>query len=123
RDAALKAGAAPACVPGTLLFSASQAPRALALSPDGNVVAVADRGALVLRDAATLVPIRYLLPTLDHWQEVAFSPDGHTLRAQTVDGLRFRIDVASGKAERLLNDEHRSHEALSNDELGFSRWF
>jgi hypothetical protein len=123
RDRALKAGAAPACVPGTLLFSASQAPRALALSPDGNVVAVADRGALVLRDAATLAPIRYLLPTLDHWQEVAFSPDGHTLRARTVDGLRFRIDIATGKAERLLNDEHASHEALTDDEIGFTRWF
>ena len=123
RERSLQAGAAPACVPGTLLFSASQAPRALALSPDGNVVAVADRGALVLRDAATLAPIRYLLPTLDHWQEVAFSRDGHSLRAQTVDGLRFRIDLASGKAERLLNDEHTSPEALLDDEAGFTRWF
>lgn len=56
RERLLKAGAAPACVPGTLLFSASQAPRALALSPDGDVVAVADRGALVVcRNGAEVI--------------------------------------------------------------------
>lgn len=124
RDRASQAGAAPTCTPGTLLFSASQAPRAVALSRDGTVVAVADRGALVLRNAATLAPIRYLLPTLDHWQEVAFSRDGRTLRAGTVDGLKFRIDLASGKVERLLDNQRQSpHEALIVDEVGFSRQF
>ena len=123
RDRASKAGAAPVCTPGTLLFSASQAPRAVALSRDGTVVAVADRGALVLRDAATLAPIRYLLPTLDHWQTVAFSRDGRTRGAGTVDGLKFRIDPASGKIERLLDDPHPSDEALSVDEERLARWF
>src|SRR5690242_8372699 len=59
RERAAREDVVPACAPGTLLFSASQAPRAVTLSPDGTVLAVADRGVLVLRDAATLAPLRY----------------------------------------------------------------
>jgi hypothetical protein len=115
-----QAGAAPVCEPGTLLFAASQAPQAIALSRDGKLVAIADRGTLVLRDADTLAPVRYLVPQLDHWQDVSFSRDGRSLRAATVDGLRFRIDVATGRVERLLNDERRgARDALMDDQTAF----
>jgi hypothetical protein len=111
------AEAAPACVPGTLIFAASQAPLAVALSRDGKLVAVADRGGLALRDAETLAPVRYLLPQLDHWRDVSFSRDGRSLRAATVDGLRFRIDVATGRVERLLDDDgYAPREALMDDQ-------
>ena len=114
------AGAAPVCRPGTLVFAASQAPQAIALSRDGKLVAVADRGTLVLRDAETLAPIRYLVPQLDHWQDMSFSRDGRSLRAGTVDGVRFRIDVATGRLERLLNDDRNTpREALMDDQTTF----
>ena len=116
----LRGGEAPPCMPGTLVFAASQAPQAIAASRDGKLVAVADRGTLVLRDAETLAPVRYLVPQLDHWQDVAFSRDGRSLRASTVDGLRFRIDVASGRVERLLNDDRNApREALMDDQTSF----
>ncbi|HXU06559.1 MAG TPA: hypothetical protein VN903_36640, partial [Polyangia bacterium] len=88
------------CAPGTLLFSASEAPTAIALSPDGTLLVVADRGGLTVRDPATLRPLRYLLPTLNQWTDVAFIGDDRTVEARTVDGIVRRIDARTGEARR-----------------------
>jgi hypothetical protein len=112
-----------ACTPGTLLFSASEAPTAIALSPDGTMLVVADRGGLTVRDPATLRPVRYLLPTLNQWTDVAFVGNGHTVEARTVDGIVRRIDVGTGEARRLPGPSAAEVDAGAGDDADSDKRF
>jgi hypothetical protein len=92
---AATAEAPPVCATGGLLFSASYVPTDLALSPDGKLLAVADLGILVLRDAETLHAHRYLAPQLNYWKRVRFADAGRVLLADTVDGLHVEFDTTT----------------------------
>ena len=104
RPAPLAAGAAPACTPGTLVSSAPYLPSEVLLTRDGRHLIVVDRGALTVRDPATLAVRRTLLPVMDGWQSAYESPDGGTVLAETVDGLRFSFDSVTWRATRLADD-------------------
>ena len=61
------------------MSSAPYLPSEVLLTPDGRDLIVVDRGALTVRDTATLAVRRTLLPMMDGWQSAYVSPDGRTV--------------------------------------------
>jgi len=106
---------APACQPGSLVFSAPYLPTdVLFLGPSKDLVVV-DRGALTVRDPKTLAVKQMLLPRIDHWSHAELSPDGARLLAATVDGLRFSFDTTAWHATRLSDDRAVTPKAALGD--------
>lgn len=109
---------APACEPGGLVFSAPYLPSGVLFVEDGRGLVLVDRGALTVRDPATLAVRRTLLPKIGQWTRISQSTDGKRLFAETVDGLRFSFDTVTWKPTRLADDRSAgSSEAKLDDEL------
>jgi hypothetical protein len=96
--------AAPVCQPGTLLPPPPYLPQGLVLTPAGDDLILVDRGALTVRDPATLAVKRTLLPQMNQWARAYVSADGALLWTETRDGLRFTFDTATWRATRLDDD-------------------
>ncbi|MEP6983960.1 MAG: protein kinase [Chloroflexota bacterium] len=73
--------------------------RALAYSPDGQILASAGKDlSIILWDTQTNRPIGQPLMGHTNWiNALAFSPDGHTLVSVSIDGTIRRWDVTAGK--------------------------
>jgi WD40 repeat protein len=78
--------------------------RALALSPDGKVLAAPAAKTMLLFDAATGKQLRTFAGPEDSVVGMSFTPDGRTLLAWAHDRWLYRWDVASGKHTRRFCD-------------------
>jgi WD40 repeat protein/serine/threonine protein kinase len=81
------------------------ASRAIALSPDGGLLAMGSRDGKVLLWNTKTAEERVLLDAVDqdrNIRRVVFSPDGKTLVAKSGDGAVRRWDVESGKSQIIL---------------------
>lgn len=89
--------AAEFLTPRTLGDQGSGNIRAVAFSPDGHILAVAEDGAIRLWDVSSGSLLRTLNGDPQSVQSVAFSPDGHILASGGFDDLVKVWDVASGR--------------------------
>jgi hypothetical protein len=108
----------PVCTSGGLQFAAPYMPTDIALSPDGKLLAVADRGLLAVRDAATLRVHRYLEPRLNGWRRVRFAEAGKVLLAETSD-LHAELDTTTWQLRASPKQQDRDMRAWR--ELDFLR--
>jgi hypothetical protein len=89
-----------AAASGTEIDRFASAPTAIAFSPDGSALAIAEYGTLSIRTLSTKA-MRVLERGLSFAQQLAWSPDGHTLALAEWRGAVRAFDVATGKAREL----------------------
>jgi WD40 repeat protein len=75
---------------------------AVAISPDGHIVAAGDTDSVSLWDLTTDQPPLAVIPYSDRVFSLAFSPDGHTLAAGGSDRAARLWDVTDARAPAAL---------------------
>ncbi len=76
--------------------------RALLWSPDGSFVAVADETDVVLLDGETFRETGRLAVEAGHVAALAFSPDSHTVVAESTTGITYLWDPRTGRLVHTL---------------------